>query len=120
VADEFGGISGLVTLEDIIEEIVGDILDEFDEEEISFSKIDERNYVFEGKTLLKDFYRVLSLREEDFEEARGEADTLAGFILEVAGKLPARGDVIAFRDFNFTIEALERHRLKRIKVTLPA
>ena len=119
VADEFGGISGVVTLEDIIEEIVGDINDEFDEEELFYSKLDDKNYVFEGKTLLKDFYRVVSVNEEAFDSARGESDTLAGFVLEVAGRLPRRGEIIRFQNYTFAIESVERHRLQRIKVTLP-
>ncbi|NER14529.1 gliding motility-associated protein GldE [Leptobacterium flavescens] len=118
VVDEYGGTSGLVTLEDIIEEIVGDISDEFDDEDLIFSKIDDYNYVFEGKTALKDFYRVMKLEDEsDFEEQKGESETIAGFVLEIAGSFPKRGDKINFENYTFTVEALDRKRIKQIKVT---
>lgn len=119
VVDEYGGTSGLVTLEDIIEEIVGDISDEFDDEDLIFSKLDENNYVFEGKTALKDFYRVLKLDNEDiFEENKGESETVAGFVLEIAGKFPRVREKINFHNFTFVIEALDEKRIKQIKVTV--
>lgn len=119
VVDEYGGTSGLVTLEDIIEEIVGDISDEFDDEDLIFSKLDENNYVFEGKTTLKDFYRVLRLdNEEIFEERKGESETIAGFVLEIAGKFPRIREKINFHNFTFVIEALDEKRIKQIKVTI--
>ncbi|UGU18226.1 gliding motility-associated protein GldE [Sinomicrobium kalidii] len=119
VVDEYGGTSGLVTLEDIIEEIVGDISDEFDDEDLIFSKLDENNYVFEGKTALKDFYRVLRLENEEiFEENKGESETIAGFVLEIAGKFPRVREKINFHDFTFVIEALDEKRIKQIKVTI--
>lgn len=117
VVDEYGGCEGLVTLEDIIEQIVGDISDEFDDEELAYSKLDEDNYVFEGKTNLKQFYRALKIDGGDFEKHKGEADTLAGFILELAGKMPYKNDRIPFASFEFTIESVDKRRIKRIKVT---
>jgi putative hemolysin len=118
VVDEYGGTSGLVTLEDVIEEIVGDINDEFDEDDLSYSKIDEDNYIFEGKTTIKDFCKVLGDEDEAlFEEEKGESETLAGFILEISGKFPKRGEKINFKNYTFTIEALDSKRIKQVKTT---
>ncbi len=119
VVDEYGGTSGLVTLEDVIEEIVGDINDEFDDEnDITYSKIDENNFVFEGKTSIKDFCKILDVDDENaFEENKGESETLAGFILELSGKLPKKGEKIKFINYTFTIEATDLKRIKQIKVT---
>ncbi len=120
VVDEYGGTSGIVTLEDIIEEIVGDISDEFDDEDLIYSKLDEYNYVFDGKTALKDFYRVIKLEDEDFfEEEKGESETIAGFVLEIAGNFPKKGELVKFKDYKFVVESLDKKRLKQIKVTLP-
>ena len=118
VVDEYGGTSGLVSLEDIIEEIVGDISDEFDGININFSKIDDKNYLFEGKTNLKDFYRVIDINEELFESSKGEAETLAGFILEILGNFPKIDQKIAFENYTFTIEAVDKKRIIQIKVTI--
>jgi putative hemolysin len=118
VVDEYGGTSGIVSLEDVIEEIVGDISDEFDDDDINFSKIDDRNYVFEGKINLKDFFRVIDVDESIFESHKGEAETLAGFILEILGNFPKRRQKIQFDTFLFTIEAVDHKRIKQIKVTL--
>lgn len=118
VVDEYGGTSGIVTLEDVIEEIVGDISDEFDDEDLSYSKLDENNYVFEGKTTIKDFCKVMNIEDDSvFEEEKGESETLAGFILEVSGKFPKKGEKINFLNYTFTVEALDRKRIKQVKVT---
>ena len=108
VVDEYGGTSGLVSLEDVIEEIVGDISDEFDDENINFSQIDDKNYLFEGKINLKDFYRIIEVDEELFEIKKGEAETLAGFILEILGNFPKKDQKIAFENCLFTIEAVDQ------------
>jgi len=119
VVDEYGGTSGLISLEDIIEEIVGDISDEFDDEDLVYSKLDENTYVFEGKTPLKDFYRIVKIEDPAvFEERKGEADTLAGFLLEISGGFPKRNDVIYFLNYSFTVEVLDNKRLKQIKVNI--
>ncbi len=119
VVDEYGGTSGLVSLEDVIEEIVGDISDEFDVDDLVYSKLDDNNFVFEGKTTLKDFYKIIKLEDEAiFETRKGEAETIAGFILEVFGSFPKLGSKINFNNYVFTIEALDKKRIKQIKVTI--
>lgn len=118
VVDEYGGTSGLVSLEDVIEEIVGDISDEFDDENISYSQIDEKNFLFEGKINLKDFYRIVNVDEEAFEDRKGEAETLAGFILELLGNFPKKGQKIHFSTVTFTVEVVDKKRIKQLKVTL--
>ena len=118
VVDEYGGTSGLVTLEDVIEEIVGDINDEFDDDDLSYSKIDANNFIFEGKTTIKDFCRVMDDEDEQiFEEAKGESETLAGFLLEISGKFPKKGAKINFKNYTFTIEAVDVRRIQQIKAT---
>ncbi len=118
VIDEYGGTSGIVTLEDVLEEIVGDITDEFDEEEITYSKLDDQNYVFEGKTSLIDMYRIMNLNGEELEDAKGEADTIAGFCIEQAGKILLKNEKIHFQKFTFTVEAADKRRIKQIKVSI--
>jgi CBS domain containing-hemolysin-like protein len=118
VVDEYGGTSGLVSLEDIIEEIVGDISDEFDDEDINFSQIDEKNFLFEGKIYLKDFYRIVAVDEEVFEDRKGEAETLAGLLLEILGNFPKKGQQVLFAKCTFTVELVDKKRIKQIKVTL--
>ena len=118
VVDEYGGTSGLVTMEDVLEEIVGDISDEFDDEAIIYSKLDDQNYVFEGKTPLNDFYRVLDIDGKEFDEERGDSDTLAGFLLEISGKFPDKNEEIDFLHYRFKVEGIDHRRIKQIKVTL--
>ena len=121
VVDEYGGTLGVVTLEDVIEEIVGEISDEYDSEDTFYTKLDENNFLFDGKTALKDFYRVLAVpasAEEHFEKIRGESETLAGFLLEFIEAFPEKKQVIAFENYTFTIEDIDKKRIKQLKVTI--
>ncbi|MCG9791528.1 gliding motility-associated protein GldE [Flavobacterium algicola] len=118
VVDEYGGTSGLVSLEDVIEEIVGDISDEFDDEDVNFSQLDDKNYIFEGKINLKDFYRIVEVDEDLFEAKKGEAETLAGFLLEIVGNFPKKGQKITFENCTFKVETVDNKRIKQIKFTL--
>lgn len=116
VVDEFGGTSGIVTLEDIMEEIIGDIKDEFDEDEMNYRKIDEENYIFEGKMLINDMCRVMGVSFETFEDVRGESDSLAGLVLEISGKFPTVNEKISYGKYDFTILSIEKLRIGRVKV----
>lgn len=116
VVDEYGGLSGIVTLEDVIEEIVGDIQDEFDVDDLKYSIIDENCYLFEGKISLVDFYRVFNVDEHLFEEAKGDSSTLAGLIIEILGRVPQKGEHLDFHHYKFTIETANHRKLDRVKV----
>ncbi len=116
VVDEYGGLSGIVTLEDVIEEIVGDIQDEFDVDDLKYSIIDENTYLFEGKISLVDFYRVFNVDEQLFEDAKGDSSTLAGLIIEILGRVPQKGEQLDFHHYTFTVETANHRRLDRVKV----
>ncbi len=117
VVDEYGGTSGLITLEDVIEEIVGDISDEFDDEDLMYSKLDNSTYVFDAKVSLKDFAKIIPIKDEEaFEKQKGESETLAGFLLELSGSFPREGQKISFDNLQFTVEGVDQRRIKRIKL----
>ena len=118
VVDEFGGTSGLVTLEDILEEIVGEINDEYDEDEATYTKQSYNTYIFEGKTLLSDFCRILNIDDDTFDEVEGDADTLAGLLLEIKGDFPSVHERITYKNFDFEIYAVEERRISRVKVVV--
>tara|TARA_B100000508_G_scaffold140636_1_gene142512 strand:+ start:6604 stop:7887 length:1284 start_codon:yes stop_codon:yes gene_type:complete len=118
VVDEYGGTSGIATLEDVIEEIVGDISDEFDDDDITYSKLDDNNFIFEGKTLLKDFYRITDANEELFENAKGDSDSIGGIVIEIAGRIPLKGEKVLFENYQFKIESADQRKINTIKVSI--
>lgn len=118
VVDEFGGTSGIITLEDIMEEIIGDIKDEFDEEDLNYKKLDDNNFIFEGKMLINDVCRIIGLPSDTFDAARGESDSLAGLILEISGKFAAVNETLRYEQFEFTVLAVEKMRIQRVKLAI--
>lgn len=118
VVDEFGGTSGIVTLEDIMEEIIGDIRDEFDDEDALHKKIDDNNYIVEGKTLINDVCRLMGLSPDTFDDIRDESDSVAGLILEISGKFPSVNEIVTYKNFDFTVLNLDKMRIQRVKVTI--
>jgi CBS domain containing-hemolysin-like protein len=118
VVDEFGGTSGIVTLEDIVEEVIGDIKDEFDEEEFNYSKVDNFTYVFEGKTMLNDVCRIMNIPPDTFEVVKGESDSIGGLILELAGKFPEENSVISHEQYDFTVLEVSKMRIQKVQVSI--
>ena len=118
VVDEYGGTSGVISLEDVIEEIVGDISDEFDDDSLLFSKLDNSNYIFEGKTSMKDFYKILNIDSKPFDTFKGDSETIAGFILEISQSFPKINSKVIFENYTFTIESVDKKRIKQVKVTI--
>ena len=118
VVDEFGGTSGIVTLEDILEEIVGEINDEYDEEEHNYTKLDANSYIFEGKTLLNDFTKILNLPDDEFDDVEGDADSLAGLLLEIKGDFPAVHEILKYKRYTFEVLAIEERRISKVKVII--
>ena len=118
VVDEYGGTSGIVTMEDILEEVFGEIKDEFDEEDLSYSKLDESTYIFEGKTALHDISKILELAPDYFEKVKGDADTLGGLLMEIQEKIPRKGEKIIFDNLAFVVESADSRKIKRVKMTI--
>lgn len=119
VVDEYGGSAGIATMEDILEEIFGEINDEFDDDELKYSKLDEFNFVFEGKTLLNDVFRITDVNGDDFEEMREDADTIGGLVQEILGNMPEKGEKIDYNGYTFIVESVDERRVKRVKMIIP-
>jgi CBS domain containing-hemolysin-like protein len=122
VVDEYGGVSGIITLEDILEEVIGDINDEYDETspELFYKKIDPYNFIFEGKTTIKDVCEALEIKDNTFDEVKGESDTVAGLVLELAGKFPIRNDEYQFDNYVFRVLEINKNRIQKVKITIKA
>ena len=118
VVDEFGGTSGIVTMEDVIEEIVGEIHDEYDDDENNFIEINDHTWIFEAKTLLTDFYKETDLEEDTIEEVEGDADTIAGLLLELKGEFPTLHEKVTYRNYEFEVLAVDSRRIKKVKFTI--
>lgn len=118
VIDEYGGTYGIVTMEDILEEIVGEITDESDIDEAYYSKINQNTYIFEGKTLLNDFYKIMNINDDFFSEMKGDADTIAGIILELKGEIPRKHELITYKNLTFKVESADKRRIKKVKVII--
>ncbi len=118
MVDEFGGTSGIVTLEDVLEEIVGEINDEYDEDEKSYIRVNSNTFVFEGKTLLSDLYKILKIDDETFDEVEGDADSLAGLLLEIKGDFPSLHEKLDFKNFTFEVLEMEERRISKVKVII--
>lgn len=118
VVDEFGGTCGLVTMEDILEEIVGEINDEYDDPEIGYSKVNYNTYIFEGKTLLTDFYKILNIDDEEFEEIEGDADSIGGLLLEIKGDFLSKDEIIDYKNYTFQVLNIDERRIDKVKITI--
>lgn len=121
VVDEYGGTEGLITLEDIVEEVVGEIKDEFDDIiELSYQKIDDHNFIFEGKALINDVCKIMGLEQDTFDAVKGEADSVGGLVLEIGGRIPTRDDEVSFEQYSFKVLQVGNNRIERVKVSVQA